>query len=65
MENTANTEGRIYGLNIRHLYDEGQLVSFGNFLLKSRKEGRISPECYFDVTDADLRNWQEEQKLTV
>jgi hypothetical protein len=45
------------------LYEEKDLVSFGNYLLsKERQDTIINEENLDKVTDADLSNWKELNK---
>lgn len=50
------------------MFTEAQLVSFGNFLLKTygvqvfSNDGQNAPLYQREVTDADFCNWKEEEK---
>jgi len=45
-------------------YNEKDFVSFGNYLLSEIRKQRTSEINRDKVTDADIKNWKEDQKAT-
>lgn len=56
--------------SIRTMYTESQLVSFGNYILKTygvqvhSNDGQNVPLYQREVTDADMANWEGGEKFT-
>jgi len=61
----GQSRNRLSGLSHTMLFTEAQLVSFGNFLLKTygvqvySTDGKNQPIYQREVTDADFSNWKE------
>lgn len=47
------------------IYTQATLVSFGNYILERRRDGFISKEGYFNIHDADIRNWEDAVGLSI